>query len=188
MGLDLDIIKLAGRGRPAMPVTAELVRPITEADLELQATTHMQMQPDPIKRVTDRHHSLARLLASGVSEGEAATIVGYDKSRVSILKNSPAFRELLDLYRGEAKREFVSVLEHMAGMSRDALLALRDRLEENPDRFSNKDLKELVTDFADRTVDESERSVDMPTMIELVAPARQLVADESEEACDRSTD
>lgn len=190
MGLDLDIVKVAGRGRAPVPVHVEVVREITEADLELMATANMQSGPDPIKRVTDRHHSLARLLASGVGEGEAATIVGYDRSRVSILKNSPAFRELLDLYRGEVKREFVSVLDHMAGMSRDALLELRNRLDDNPDRFSNKDLKELVTEFTDRTVDERQPAGDLPDIIELTAPSHRPVpaADESEEASVRSTD
>jgi hypothetical protein len=171
MGLDLDIAKLVGPGRPAVPLDVEYVRDLTEADLQLQATINSHMEPSPIKRITDRHHLLARLLASGTPEAEAAAITGYDNSRVSVLKNSPAFQELLALYQAEAKREFVSVLEHMAGMSRDALLELRSRLEENPDRFSNKDLKELVIDFADRAVDGDQTGAIMPDIIELVAPA-----------------
>src|SRR6056297_3401108 len=105
MDLGLNIVNL-GAGRPRKPLEAEAVRPLEQADLELASTVERNSQPPAIKRITDRHHALARLLAAGTPEGEAALILGYDNSRVSILKQSPAFQELLDLYRAEVDREF----------------------------------------------------------------------------------
>lgn len=170
MTLNLNIDKLAGPGRLPARIEVEFVRDITEADLELMATTPLGVAPPAIKRLTDRHHALARLLAAGTPESEAALILNYDISRVSILKNSPAFQELLALYRGEVNREFATVLDHMAGISRDALVILRDRLEENEDRFSNNELMKIATDFTDRTVNKDLDTARLPTVIELVAP------------------
>lgn len=167
--LNLNIDNLAGPGRPAKAVEYDVVRDLTEADLAMLALPASSV-PAPIKKITDRHHALARLLAAGTPEGEAAMIVGYDLSRVSILKNSPAFQDLLGLYRAEVKREFSTVIEHMAGMSRDALIELRDRFEENPAKFTNNELLKVVTELIDRSAG-AERPDDMPTMIELVFPS-----------------
>lgn len=170
MGLDLNIAKLSGVGRLPVPLEYDVVRPLNEADLHLLATVPKGSVPSPLKRITDRHHSLARLLAAGVGEGEAAIQLGYDPSRVSILKNSPAFVELLALYRKEAKDQFVSNLEHMSGLSRDALLELRDRLENTPERFSVADLRQIVVEMVDRVPAEDPLDKITPDMIELVAP------------------
>lgn len=166
--LNLNIDRAAGPGRRAVPVDAEFVREVTEADLELIATKDAGSVPSPIQRITDRHHALARLLASGVAEGEAALILNYDNSRVSILKNSPAFQELLNLYRSEVDREFASVLDHMSGLSRDALLELRDRIEDNPKDFSHRELLSIVTEMSDRAVN-TDPTGKLPTTVELVA-------------------
>ena len=167
--LNLNIDRAAGPGRRATPVDVEFVRDINEADLELLATRPADSVPAPIQRITDRHHALARLLASGVGEGEAALILNYDRSRVSILKNSPAFNELLALYRSEVKREFATVLDHMSGLSRDALMELRERVEDKPDDFSNRELLSIVTDMTDRTLGAEDQTKGLPTVIELVA-------------------
>lgn len=182
MTLNLNIDKLAGPGRAAKPVEVEIVREITEADLELLAVKPAGSVPPPIKRLSDRHHALARLLAAGTSEADAGLITGYDASRISVLKNSPAFQELLELYRQEAKREFTSVLEHMAGISRDAVLELRERLEDTPERFTNNELMKLTVDFTDRTVDRIMDDTAMPTVIELVAPDPSSLSDGADES------
>jgi hypothetical protein len=58
----------------------------------------------------------------------------------------------------------------MAGISRDALVILRDRMEDNEDRFSNNELMKIAVDFTDRTVDKDLDTAKLPTVIELVAP------------------
>lgn len=159
----------------------EVVREMEEADLALLNQV-AGIAPTPLKRLSDRHHALARLLASGVPEGEAALILNYDNARISILKASPAFQELLTLYRKEVDREFASVLEHMAGMSKDALMELRERLEETPDKFSNNELLRIVVESVDRTVAAPglNGKENLPTRIELVVP--EFSDDDSEDS------
>lgn len=150
MGLDLDIESLTGPGRRPAPVQAHVERDLTEADLALLAQGG-SIEAPPLKRLTERHHGLARLLASGVKEGVAGALLGYSGSRVSILKSSPAFRELLELYRSEQDAVFLSTAEQLAGLSKDAILLLRERLEDEPEKLTTGALMELVKLTADRT-------------------------------------
>lgn len=179
MTLNLNIEKLARPGRVRTPLVVTSVRELSEADFELLAAGERGITASPIKRITDRHHSLARLLAAGTSDLEAAAITGYTPARVTILKQSPAFQDLLALYRKDVDRIFVGVLENMAGLSRDALMELRDRLEEDPKKFSNRELLRVLTDMTDRT-DPGEGAEKLPTQIELIA--QEFPADSDEDS------
>lgn len=148
MNLPLDIVRTTGRA--ASPPSAELLRPLAEADLVL-LSQEKGSKPPPLKRIRDRHHALARLLASGKSEGECAAILGYDISRVSILKGDPAFAELLHFYRTNVEAEYLSLHEQLAGVSADALILLREKLEEEGEKLSVAQLLEITRLGADRT-------------------------------------
>lgn len=151
MGLEIDIGDLVGPGRRRLPLEAEYVRELTDADLGILAVTDREMKAPELKRVTERHHMVARLLAAGTREGEIAVLTGYDNARISVLKQSPAMQELIALYREEVDAQFASVLDHMAGLSKDAILELRTRLEEEPEDFSVKELRDVAELALDRT-------------------------------------
>lgn len=148
--LGLDLTSLTAPGRKAARLEAHVVREITAADLAL-LEARPPVQAFEIKRITERHHAVARLLASGVPPGEAAAITGYSASRISILQESPAFRELVSFYSDAKDIQYASVHEQIAGLSKDALLELRTRLEDDPEQFSNGMLLELITKTLDRS-------------------------------------
>jgi hypothetical protein len=148
MNLPLDIIRTSGRA--AQPLDSEFLRPLVPADLEL-LNEEKGSTPPPLKRIRDRHHSAARLLAAGKAETEVAAITGYDISRISILKNDPAFKELLNFYRENENREYAAMHEQLAGMSLDAAVILREKLEEEPEKLSVGQLLEITKMGADRT-------------------------------------
>lgn len=148
MDAPLDIIRT--RGRAERPVTAELLRPLTEADLALLGEEKGSAAP-PLKRLRDRHHAIARLLAGGMRPGQVAAITGYDISRISILQDDPAFKELLAFYREDVNAAYRDMHEQLAGMSLDALTVLRERLEEDDAQFTTGQLLEMVRSGADRT-------------------------------------
>lgn len=150
MELGLDIAAITAPGRRPARLSASIVRPLQEADLALLATDRAS-EPQPLARITERHHALARALASGLSEGEAAALVGYSNSRVSILKASPAFRELLDLYRERADAQYAEMHEMLAGLSKDAAVELRNRLEDDPESLTVGQLLQTLQLAADRT-------------------------------------
>ena len=81
------------------PNTATIisVRPLTEADLShLREPSARQ----PIQKLKDSHHRVARLLASGIyKDTEVAAMTGYSVAMIGILKRDPANIELIAHYR-----------------------------------------------------------------------------------------
>lgn len=146
MELGIDTEALLGPGEPGLFI--EVLGPLAHADLQLfEAGPLAKYEP---KRMTERHHALARAIASGMKDKEAAAVVGYVPQMVVILRGSPAFMDLVDMYRETATAEFAKLVEQFAGLTKDAMLALRERLEAEPENFSNKQLLEIVTAIGDR--------------------------------------
>lgn len=147
--LSLEIGRVSRPGRRPAELRFGVLRPVEPHDVvALQSPAPGAIE---IKRISERHHALARALAAGLSEAEAAASVGYDNARVSVLKASPAFRELLDLYRDKVDTEFSEIAGRLAGLTKDALVALQDRLEDQPEDISVGQLIEIAKLGADRS-------------------------------------
>lgn len=149
LDLDLDLFALARPGRKAADFRAETARELAPADFALLSTR--SVQPAEIKRLTERHHMVARALASGLKPGEVAIATGYDGARISILQNSPAFRELVAFYSDAKDQVFAETMGQLAGLAKDAVIELRDRLEEKPEDFTNGMLLDISTKMLDRS-------------------------------------
>lgn len=137
-------------GRKAAPLTAEVVRPLRESDLVL-LSTERGVQPSHVKRLSDRHHALARCLATGMGSAEACAITGYTPSRMSILKGDPAFEELLAFYRAGKGEAVQDLGDKLLAVARTAADELQDRLEDTPEAFDLASLESLVKTGADRS-------------------------------------
>lgn len=149
MDLDLEIVRT--RGRAPAPVVTTLVRELVPADLQMAATANRGSVAPAIKRISERHHALARNLASGMKKEEAAFITGYDISRVSILLADPTFSELVEFYRREVTATYLDLHERLSGLAKDAADELSQRLEQDPDSISVGQLIEITKMGADRT-------------------------------------
>ena len=139
---DLDPGLFRTRGRASAALTAVAVRALQVDDLVLLQGEKGSRAP-PLKRLAERHHALARCLASGMSPGDAAVTCGYDQSRVSILQADPAFRELLTFYRDDVNRSYRDMHERLAGLSLDATALLQEQLE--ADLSAEPDERKLST-------------------------------------------
>lgn len=141
-------------GRANKPLSFVEVRELDEVDLVLLGEEKGSVAT-PLKRLSDRHHALARCLASGMAEGDAAISCGYVSSRVSILKADPAFQELLHFYRQDVTTKYLDMHSVLAGLSLDAAMELRERLEDDisaeEKKISVGQLVELTKLGADRT-------------------------------------
>lgn len=150
--LSTEIFRTSGRARK--PVSALVIRELEASDLVLLDAEKGSKAP-PLKRLSERHHSLARLLAGGMGSGEAAIVCGYVPSRVSILLDDPAFQELLSFYRSDVQSQYLGMHAVLAGLSRDAATELHDRLEADMQLEEKKipigQLVELTKLGADRT-------------------------------------
>lgn len=135
-------------------MSAVQVRELDEVDIALLQEERGIKAP-PLKRLSERHHSLARCLASGMEDGDAAITCGYVPSRISILKADPAFQELLVFYRAGVTEKYLDMHGVLAGLSLDAAMELRERLEDDisaeEKKISVTQLMELTKLGADRT-------------------------------------
>ena len=133
-----------------MQIAAEVVRELNVADVAL-LQSERGIKPQPLARLRERHHALARNLASGMAPGVAAAICGYELSRVSILQGDPTFRELVEFYREDVNRTYAQVHETLSGLAVDAAIIIRERMEDEPEKIPTSMLAELVKMGADRT-------------------------------------
>lgn len=135
-------------------MSASQVRELDACDIALLQDERGTQAP-PLKRLSERHHALARCLASGMADGDAAITCGYVASRVSILKADPAFKELLAFYSQDVNTKYLDMHGVLAGLSLDAAMELRERLETDMDAEEKKvsvgQLIELTKLGADRT-------------------------------------
>ena len=98
------------------------------------------------------HHLLAKTIASGKSLMECSRLTGMSQTRICVLKNDPAFQELICFYADELHQVFVNVHERMAALGTSVLEELSERFETNPEGFTKRELMELFTTMADRSI------------------------------------
>lgn len=164
------------RATDADPLVWEVARPLVEADIQMLSTTSRNSEPSALKRLTERHHAAARLIAVGTPLSQVSIITGYVASRLSILQNDPSFQELILFYREAVNDEYRTMQAQLAGLGEDALAELRSRLEEAPEKMSNTFLLDLVKSVADRTGNGPSSSTKAEVVVTLDLAARMKQA------------
>lgn len=118
---------------------------LTEADL-------VATSPYPqLKRMSERHHGVARMIAAGCSNEEAARTYGYSGQMITVLRANPAFMELVGLYKDKIEGEFLDFHKRLATLAADAASLVQDRLETEPEKVSTGQLLEILKVGADRS-------------------------------------
>jgi len=148
-----------GRLQPR-PLEIESIEPIKREDLHLLKDLRENVHPAAkglIQRLRDPHHMLARFIAMGLKTSEAARRAGYTQNRVTMLKESPAFQELIAHYRKQVqdgwKEEVDEYMELATSNMLKAERQLAEKLEqaEEDDTFlPTRDLIAISRDAADR--------------------------------------
>jgi hypothetical protein len=134
------------RGRKARPLEISFRRELNEGDVQalwdvpeggLESTVR------PLVKLRYQHHYLARLLAEGRPNEECALCTGYDPARISVLKSDPAFSELITYYKTQVQEVYINVHERLAALGLNSVEELMDRLDVQPEKFTNRELMEL---------------------------------------------
>lgn len=94
--------------------------------------------PSDLKRIKEKHHHVARLVADGLSQRLVATITGYTENYLSILLNNPSMVELVELYRIKNGAAVQVATEKLKTVGLKALERLNDRIE--ADELDNNEL------------------------------------------------
>ena len=122
--------------------------PRLEDDLEVMTTRPQSV----VARLRHSHHLLARSLAEGKSNIQAAAISGYTPGTVTSLKNDPAFQELVTHYREQVSDLFEQIQDRLGALGLSFLDELQHRLEQDPGQFSIGQLRGLAESLLDRSV------------------------------------
>lgn len=145
MNLELGSARGGAKRPKGGELLIEVVRELTEGDVELLVNPPpLGSKPPALVQLRHNHHELARLLAGGMSSQEAQLITGLSGSRISILKNDPAFRELMEYYSAQRELKFIDVMERMRVVGLSTLDEIQERLETSPKSFSNRELAEIT--------------------------------------------
>ena len=152
----LESLALASLGRPVEP--CEVVRRITPEDLPLlaqEAKEHNWARDASPTRMLQAlrsgHHQLAQLLAADVPVAEASLITGRSPNGIAALKNDPAFKELMAYYVQQQEGRDFDAYKRLVVLGGTAMEILQERLEDEPDKFSNNELRQLVESSMDRS-------------------------------------
>jgi hypothetical protein len=86
-------------------------------------------EPTDLKRLRERHHSVARLVAKGMQQSLVASITGYTQSYLSVLLNAPAMRELVEMYRIQNGSAAEVIGERLKTVGLKAIDKIEDKLE-----------------------------------------------------------
>jgi hypothetical protein len=129
-------------------------RALTEADIA-KMWEHRDSTKSGVPRLKAlryNHHLLAKAVASGKSLLECSRITGLSIQRVSDLKNDPAFQELVSFYAEELHEVYTDVHSRMAALGTSVLEELQERFEMEPEKFTKRELLEMFTTMADRSI------------------------------------
>lgn len=142
----LDLIAEAGLKPKAAP---QFQGELTAADVE----GGPQGQPrSVVLRLRHTHHMLARALAEGKSNIEAAALSGYAPGSVSALKADPAFQELVAHYQAQVDDLFAQIQDRIGALGVSFLDEIQQRLEVSPESFSIGQLQKMAEFLLDRSV------------------------------------
>lgn len=121
------------------------IRVLSRADLSVLATPR---PPKALQSLRDSHHRIARAAAAGLSNAVIAETCGISYNRVTVLRQDPAFIELVAHYRAVVTAEYINsidpVIEFMRTNAIKAQAQIAQKLEEAEEKGETLPTRELL--------------------------------------------
>lgn len=144
------------RSRVAKPIRLGPIRELTAAETATLREPRSRTM-STVDKLRDSHHEVALLFSMGMSEAEVSAITGYSHTRLSTLRNNPAFAELIAQKRGSMEAEVVDAraaslvrkIQLNAAAERHLLQAIDDA-DAAGETLPIKTSLALVSDMSDR--------------------------------------
>lgn len=175
-----NTIPLVGR-RNKVPLSAAITGEVTIEDL--RGREEINAPPPVLKIIRTSHHRVARFLAEGMSPVQVSVITGYSIDRIYGLKMDTVFKGLLAHYEKMTQDYITDTAGMVLDLANDAMGELSNRLEEDADSFTVKELTELSKVTLDRSghspVQRSE-NININCSAELVKEANDFIRKRNE--------
>lgn len=146
------------RGRPAVPISFEFLRPLQLEDLLRVAsgTDLPYVSVQAPKRLREIHHRIAELVASGMSNVEVGRNIGCTPNRVAQLKDDPAFCNLVAYFSDQIHESTIDIRAKVEAQVIDiselALDEIQGRLETDATKIPLSELRQIASMGLDRTI------------------------------------
>jgi len=136
----------------------------------------------PLARLRDPHHSLAKMLAEGENPITVSRVTGYSPQRIRTLIQDPAFAELMNFYAEQKTHRDRDIDLSIRHVAMTATAILQERLEEEPESFSNEELRKLQTASLDRVGfgPQSKKTIEINDPRGVLAEIKTLMANENQ--------
>ena len=108
-------------------------------------------KPQTLAKLRTTHHELARLLALGLKDVDISRATGYTQNRICILKKDPMFAELVSHYSAQRDASAVDMSARLRALALTSVEVMQERLEDDPDSMTMKELSTLAELGLDRT-------------------------------------
>lgn len=144
------------RGRIGSSRKIAAIRSITREDLPRLLGPRDRAASMP-QKLRDSHHTIARMLATGMKRKRICELTGYTYNRISTLAASPAMAELVAHYRAQIDAAFIESQDAFFNIATQNMLAaerhIADRiaeLDEEGELLPVRDAIAISRDAADR--------------------------------------
>ena len=128
---------------PREGLQVQLVGEIERGDLPALAERQREGKKE-LKRLRSVHHCAARMMAAGHKDVEVAARTGMHPNRIYMLKDDPAFQGLVEHYQEQEEEVWLDARRRAAQVGTLAMEALQDKLLEDPDSLTPKQLLEIM--------------------------------------------
>lgn len=135
-------------GKPGYIV--EIVRELTVEDLRAVSGAPIGWKRSPLQKITIAHHTIARMTAEKVSIAEISAATGRTPASITYLRADPAFKELVAHYKKVNQIAKVDLEEQLTSLSSTAINTLQERMETEPEKMSDTDLRSIAKLGLDR--------------------------------------
>lgn len=107
-----------------------------------------------IRKLSESHHNMARLLAAGLTNREVAARLGYTESRICVLKADPSVAELIRSYQADIHASWREHVDSMHEMAVHNMIAaermIGEKLETAEETGELPPMRDLLSITADR--------------------------------------
>lgn len=149
--MTLDVLNLTVAPARVGALTATVQRELTAEDMVTLATVSLNGGFKTLQKVRTIHHTIARLLASGMKAVDVSVMTGFSPNRITDLASrDPMFQELVAHYAGQEDARFADVRDRMAQLGVDAADILLHRIDNDPESIGTDQLRQILVSALDR--------------------------------------
>ena len=129
--------------RRGTPLAIDFVRVLEPEDVQ-GLSGAVAAPARPLLQIRHAHHQLAQLICQGTDNSEISLITGYAPAYISKLQGDPAFQELIQYYATQREQRYIDALDRLKVLGLTSADECQRRLEEAPEKFSNREIMELM--------------------------------------------